>query len=73
MISKLPGWLNFVILWVIYCFFIFGSMWFYQFMARLLFPYFGMGAFFIPAVAALFAGAYLSKWRERQGGGWRFW
>ena len=73
MISKIPGWLNFVLLSVFYCFFIYGAMLFMRFMSRLLFPFFGASSPFVVFVAVLFAGAYLAKWREKQGGGWTFW
>ena len=64
MISKIPGWLNYILL---------GA--FYLALLTLIDVAVGLGtsltARFI--FAYFYAGGYLAKWRERQGGGWTFW
>jgi hypothetical protein len=66
------GGVNFILLWVFYCAFAYGAMLFMRFASRLFFPFFGAGSPFLVFIMALFAGAYLSKWRRKQGGGWTF-
>ena len=64
MIDKIPGWLNFIILTVFY----FGIF-------ALIRPIFKIeiGNKDLLIICLFYAGGYLAKWREKQGGGWRFW
>ena len=64
MISNIPGWLNYLLLSA-----------FYYALFTLLDWWLGLGVSRIARVifSMLMAGGYLSKWREKQGGGWRFW
>lgn len=64
MIKQLPGWLNFIILWLAY----FGVGIALDALCR-----FHTNWRFIGFFTAFFAGAYLSKWRWYEGQGWRFW
>jgi hypothetical protein len=69
MINKIPGWLNFLILWMFYL--VLST-------AVILLWHFFVGKFpelseYVLLMTAIYAGGYLSKWREKQGGGWRFW
>lgn len=66
MIERIPGWLNFLLLFVFYVFLIDGVLLFWEFSISLI----GRRA---TIACLIFAGGYLSKWREKQGGGWRFW
>ena len=66
MIDKCPGWLNYLLLFVFYVFLMKAVLLFWQLAVSLL----GGNAVI---VIVIFAGGYLSKWREKQGGGWRFW
>ena len=64
MINKIPGWLNYMVLGLFYLAILtlidvaLGLE--TSLVARFIFAYF-------------YAGGYLAKFREKQGGGWRFW
>jgi len=73
MIPKLPGWLNFIVLANFYLVLAYELLKLFTLWAKLFYPFFGIGSLFFIYVITVFAGAYLSKWREKQGGGWRFW
>jgi len=62
MISKIPGWLNFLLLAA-----------FYYVLLSLLRYYTGAQCdrWFLVMVCLFYSGGYLAKWRW-QGGGWRF-
>jgi len=67
-IDRLPGWLNFIVLWLFYFITISVFLLIWRSLA---------GRYPNPFEQALivsmfYAGGYLSKWREKQGGGWRF-
>ena len=68
MIDRLPGWLNFLVLWLFYVLLSLGLI--------LLWCYFvgkaPLLSEFVLLMSAVYAGGYLAKWRY-QGGGWRFW
>ena len=64
MISKIPGWLNYILLSGFYYVLLLGLKWLSKLRAD---------NFYLIIVALFFAGAYLAKFREQQGGGWRFW
>jgi len=69
MIDRLPGWLNFIILWLFYFIVTSGVL----LLWRLL-----LGRYPEPfeqamIISMFYAGGYLAKWREKQGGGWSFW
>ena len=68
MISKIPGWLNFLILWVFYVLISIGVVCFWRFITGVV----PGTAEVIVIMSAVYAGGYLAKWRY-QGGGWRFW
>ena len=80
MVKWLPGWLNFIFLFVFYSFTLYGLSLFIKFMMKLyamLLAEFGQFALVVAiillAVFPLFyAGGYLAKWREEKGGGWSF-
>ena len=68
MIEKLPGWLNFFLLGFFYCAVFIGLYEFFTWLYSLDRAYFLIGL-----MGFAYAGAYLAKFREQQGGGWRFW
>ena len=81
MIKRIPGWLNFILLFIFYSFVFYGFMHFVLLMIYLygrLLHRFGnvsllVAIIFLIMIPLFFAGGYLAKWREKQGGGWRFW
>jgi hypothetical protein len=68
MISKLPGWLNFILLYLFYLVLMLLELALLRFLILKL----GMLGAFVNAIALFYAGGYLAKWREKQGGGWIF-
>ena len=68
MINKIPGWLNFLILYLFYLVLILLEI----FLLRFLIYKFGFVGALVNSIALFFAGGYLAKWREKQGGGWIF-
>ncbi len=63
MIRRLPGWLNFLLLWTFY----FAVGWLMDLVCG-----WHTDRRFIGFYAAVFCGAYLAKWRFSDGE-WRFW
>jgi len=61
----MPGWLNFLLLFIFYIFLMKAMILFWNYAVSLI------GEDTTIAVV-IFAGGYLAKWREKQGGGWRF-
>jgi hypothetical protein len=64
MIKQLPGWLNYILLWLVY------------FAVGVGFDAlcgFHTDKRFIGGLTAFFCGAYLAKWAYVEGEGWRFW
>jgi len=68
MIKSLPGWLNFFLLWIFYSV-LFGGIYL---LLKWLFKFDQVLSIMV-IMSAFYAGAYLAKWREKQGGGWVFW
>ena len=64
MMERIPGWLNFILLSAFY-YAIFGLL---ESVFEL-----GLSKQSILIVSMFFAGGYLAKFREKTGGGWRFW
>jgi len=81
MIKRIPGWLNFVLLFVFYVLFFYGFLSFIFWAVKLFmifFRRFGQVGLFVSCIVIvmmclIYAGGYLAKFREKQGGGWRFW
>jgi hypothetical protein len=64
MIKSIPGWLNFLGLWVVY--FLIG--WGLDALCG-----WHTDKRFIAFYSAMFCGVYLAKWRWYEGDGWHFW
>lgn len=63
MIKQIPGWANFLLLWLFYFLVSWGVSALCRWQADLR---------FIGFITAMFCGAYLAKWRFMNGE-WRFW
>lgn len=68
MIPKLPGWLNFILLYLFYLLLLILEL----YLLRFLINKFGFVGALLNSLALFYAGGYLAKWREKQGGGWIF-
>lgn len=68
MISRIPGWLNYLLLTAFYTLLFVGI---YELLEWMFSIKKAWAIIFV--LSAVSAGSYLSKFRQQQGGGWRFW
>ena len=63
-----PGWLNFIILFMAYCMLAIGYLYFIRFINGLLEPFFAENSRDVIDLILGFCGCYLAKWRFYDGG-----
>ena len=68
MLRRVPGWINYFLLWAFYSVLFVGIYYLLRW-AGVEMSDIGV----IVVMSAIYSGAYLAKWRYTEGKGWRFW